>query len=283
MSGVRELSATNTDVLLRKVAADGSEQWTRTYGNLAVDNSGFITALPDTTYLVACGIRPGVGFVNRAALLKVDPDGDELWMTLRSANEQSSLLTRPIADGQGRIVAAGTRSPFGIRHGLLMAYDESGAILWERSFMTDTLHDQAIYDLRRTMDDGYLLSGYAWDTASAHVAPWLIKVDSLGCIVPGCQLFDDIEEQRTGRLGSLTATPNPASTWCELDLSSFLGSTEVEVRVVSALGREIVHTRRGLADGSDLHIDLGNWTRGVYFVHVVSKGTWLGGTKLIVE
>lgn len=284
LSGVRTIGPANDDILIRKLAADGTEEWSHAYGSAGIDNSGFVTAMDDTTYLIACGIRPGLGFVYRAALKKVDAEGDPVWTTLRPVDEPSSHATSPIVDDQGRIVAAGIRVVLGIQHGLMMAYSPSGQILWERIFISDPSASQAIYDLRPTDDGGYLLAGYALDAGSGNTAPWLIKVDSMGCLVPGCHLFDGVEEQCVPGKVRITINPNPANELIEVDLSGSIEALKEPVlRIVRADGTELGASPIMRVEEARVQLDVSGWSSGLYHVHLVDGRRWIAGSKLVVD
>lgn len=284
LCGVRTISPANDDILIRKLAADGSQEWSHAYGSAGIDNSGFVTALEDTTYLIACGIRPGLGFVYRAALKKVDAAGDPIWTTLRSVDEPSSHATCPVIDEQGRIVAAGARTILGIQHGLMMAYSPSGQVLWERIFIQEPTVSQVIYDLRATNDGGYLLAGHALDAGSGNTAPWLIRVDSMGCLVPGCHLFDGIQEQIISSGIQIGFTPNPADGTTEVEVvGMYPGLTEPFLRVVRSDGTELRVGGTTQVGNGRIQLNTSTWTSGLYHIHLVDGNRWVAGGKLIVD
>lgn len=110
----------------------------------------------------------------------------------------------------------------------------------------------------------------------------MVKVDSLGCVVPGCNSVG-ITDQATDLLGALTIFPNPAQgrTTVRLALPAHVPHGELELSLVGMDGRVVYRTR--MAGQGDHPLKLEGLAAGVYHVHVSSQGKWLTGGRLVVE
>ncbi|MBI1266600.1 MAG: T9SS type A sorting domain-containing protein, partial [Cryomorphaceae bacterium] len=114
--------------------------------------------------------------------------------------------------------------------------------------------------------------------------PWLFKVDSLGCLEPGCHLVN-VEEITIGLENTLSAYPNPTSGLANITFALPPGfrDTQTELIVVDLTGRE-VHREAlsafALTSGT-IQIDLSNQPAGIYLAQWVSGNTWLDSVKIV--
>ncbi len=168
------------------------------------------------------------------------------------------------------------------------------------SLMTDGMGE--LNDVIPTPDGGFIACGY---TIGAYTGPyppsysqdvWVVKVDSLGCIIPGCDDFSTaITVQATNLKDALTVFPNPClrqagptspTVKVKLPSGSPLlgrgvgGEGDLTLRLVSAQGQEVLVQKAALGENVlDVHV-LG---AGAYFLHLTSGSTWLSGLELVVE
>jgi hypothetical protein len=99
-------------------------------------------------------------------------------------------------------------------------FNLEGEVIWDSYFSyvpLGTLNPPShyLYDIEKTTDNGFLMSGVAWDEqATFEGIPgsfgWLVKTDSVGCLVPGCQDFLENPEGKESQI-KLEIYPNPAN------------------------------------------------------------------------
>ena len=113
---------------------------------------------------------------------------------------------------------------------------------------------------------------------------WVIRVDSLGCLVPGCEQFDHIAEQPaepgTSPLNILLY-PNPASDRVYISFRSGKPPTG-EFRMFDAAGKLV---RRFEPGGKSMEIDLnvGMHPPGLYILNYTDKRGERWSERLIIE
>lgn len=98
--------------------------------------------------------------------------------------------------------------------GFLTKLSYSGETIWSRKYsIIDSEFDiHTLFDMRKTLDGGIVMVGQVTDLTGDMLDPrdqsWLIKVDSFGCLVPGCQNTTRIDERTPSSL-DIRLYPNP--------------------------------------------------------------------------
>jgi hypothetical protein len=143
-------------------------------------------------------------------------------------------------------------------------------------------------------DHGFAIAGRdERDTGLTQI--WVMRVDSMGCLEPGCHLVSGLQEQIIGLDGSMTVFPNPVSSGQALSLqfkpqgaATMPYHNEASRLLLFDLQGRLVHeekiTPTGNNEGFILNLDLPRLATGVYTLHWISeKGVWYDGEKLMVE
>jgi hypothetical protein len=227
-------------------SADGSLIWERQY-----DEASFNTTIFSAKEVIAGAdlISTGqsyVGAPTRGFLLRTTNQGDSLWM--RYYEYSDSIVNR----GQG-----------------------------------------VLRDVLPTADGGFIAVGSAGGLSNDPNDPpaysqdmWVIKTDSLGCLVPGCDLITGLNSQVTNLREALTLWPNPTAGPVEVKIElPGTGPPEGPLRlVVTSLDGRLVQERNLPAERhQQVRLDLGQEAAGLYSVHLVEGGRWLAGVKVVVE
>ncbi len=213
--------------------------------------------------------------------------GGVVWSTVfTDVGARNVLYTVPVVTSDG-FVAAGDQFIGGITRGMLLKCDLNGALLWRRAYQTNTQVDHYIYDLERTLDGGYIMAGTAFDSLLVSQDAWLVKVDSFGCLVPGCQLFDGLQEQYTDLGGALTLYPNPVGAGQPLQVgialpAGFTTTGALSLGLVSSEGR-LVHEQLVPCNATRAELATTGLAPGLYFVHLRDGARWLCGGKVVVS
>ena len=302
LSGYQVLPGNDYEMLLLKLDSAGNLEWQEHYGSPWVDNAAFVEVLPQGGYIMAGGERISAGQERFPVLYRLEEDGSVVW----SQNYEDSTLfvffSVPVlmSDGGYAISGGGYDWDNDNRTGILMRTDSLGNTLWKRSYSTNAVRDHYIYDLRRTLDGGFIMAGTAWDSLLVSQDAWLIKTDSFGCLVPGCQIFDGLQEQLTDLSASLAIYPNPAQDHVNvrLELPATLRVQGPLRLAVTSLDGRLVHERlvpltfgpvptasdrRSLAKAANCQLPTASWPSGTYFVHLLEGTRWLAGGKVVRE
>ncbi|MBK7086332.1 MAG: hypothetical protein IPH53_17410 [Flavobacteriales bacterium] len=81
------------------------------------------------------------------------------------------------------------------------------------------------------LDGGYIMAGTTVDSMIVSQDAWLVKMDSFDCLVPGCQVFDGLEEQVTDLRDALEVFPNPASDQTNVRITLPVGTKRENLRL----------------------------------------------------
>ena len=216
---------------------------------------------------------------------KLDSSRHEEWGVLVRDSFQAisynNQLTSGIEvqDGSGYAVAGnlieGTPEDGLYFDGVLAKISSDGVLLWKRYYQhipsQNTRH--YINDLAQAPDGGFIMVGEVRDTINApRQQGWLLKVDEYGCLVPGCELVNSVEEPQTGGDAkvNLLLYPNPVGEQLQLYFSAE-ESAEYAFRILDAQGREWRRFETQLPEVT-LMVDVGELPGGVYFLQCLKEG-----------
>jgi len=184
--------------------------------------------------------------------------------------------------------------------GGILALDSSKDSLWFRSysyfnnFPTGAGARPAYHyllDSKPTADNGLVLCGYikqmSGDPNNGLDTPWIFKVDSMGCIEPGCQ-YVDVEEIVIGLENTINAFPNPAHDVVNLAFTfpaDFIPNNQNEIVVIDMQGREVLRQAISLfpSTTNNFEINISSLSTGMYTLHWLSNDAWLDSVKVVVE
>jgi hypothetical protein len=147
-----------------------------------------------------------------------------------------------------------------------------------------------ILDSKPTPDGGWVCAGYVkqgiYDPLPWVTTPWVFKVDSMGCLEPGCQFVTQVEEIVIGLENTLKAYPNPTRDYVYIDfeLPPGYNDAETELIVLDLMGREVARqTLSPSAFISPVQVDLTQQPPGVYILHWVNQNKWYDSIKVVKE
>jgi hypothetical protein len=206
----------------------------------------------------------------------------DFWSTFVSANEKTNgdiLLTGVVST----LFADSTQYS-----GWLIALDENGDSLWQRKYhhfyngpwITHVADDLEILDNQDLVMAGYIRVGRADTAEELGEWGWLIRTDSFGCIVPGCQLLDNTENIKVLFDNDLTVFPNPASDVVNFKFDKVINEKAV-IRVYSGLGQLIGETAIDYSDMAQMRVS--DWHSGMYFYGVYVEGVLVKQGQVLVQ
>ncbi|MBI4595646.1 MAG: hypothetical protein HY730_04615 [Candidatus Tectomicrobia bacterium] len=171
------------DAWVIKLNGDGNIQWQKTYGGDSSDHTNSIRPTTDGGYIVG-GTSSASGFSD-IWLVKLDGDGNIQWQ--KTYNNTNHDVTYSIEDTiDGGYIAAGLSWPFGGGKGeaWVMKLDESGNILWQKSYGSaeGAADFYYVYSLQQTTDGGFLMAGGTHARGASNNDIWITKLDGSGDI-----------------------------------------------------------------------------------------------------
>jgi hypothetical protein len=152
-------SAGNPDVYLLKTDSNGKMLWQKTYGGKGSDYGWSLLKTSDGGYLIAGEkemVRDqGGGFA--ACLIKVDPEGKELWEKTYEDKSGSSVYAVSQAQDGGYILTGKKDSATGGYDFYVVKTDKSGALVWEKTIEGPGCNSG--YTVLQSKDGGYVVAG----------------------------------------------------------------------------------------------------------------------------
>jgi hypothetical protein len=287
------------DMYAVRINAYGQEIWTMRWGGVFDDAQVHSYLSQDGSVILSGGFGYAAGGQSTVPYLaKLDTaDGSLVWEYEYGAPLYGTLLFAAKECSNSDIIACGVTYDGGYEQGQLLRTTSAGDSLWMRKYW---FHDSIIaqgegrfWDVLPTDDGGFIASGFANAPFDDPYPPgysqdsWVVKVDSLGCILPGCDGVG-IVEQVTNLSNALTLYPNPVSvngqvtvqltlpTSMQINKPLRLVLTSMQGQLVRELALPAQHDQRVV-------LDLGGLAAGLYSVHIADGGRWLTGARLVME
>ena len=305
IGGVKGVGNNSWDPWLLRVDSLGNEIWSFTNGTPFDDlGQAHLVTLPDGNFVYGSGEPTGNGTDQRPQLVKVDTAGTILWSkTYDVATHGATILGVKDVQSSGDLIACGTSVPITpYIDGFLLRTNSQGDSLWLRHYWyTDSIMNDGtglFFDVTPTSDGGFAAVGTMLGSIAGNDPPgasqdvWVLKVDSMGCVQPGCHIITGIESQVTNLTDALHVYPNPVASGgnvtVAITLPEGLRQQPLRLSLISADGRlvqeEMVSMER--KDGADtfsLPLPRSPLTPGIYMLHLSTPDTWLAATKLVVQ
>ncbi|MBK9148230.1 MAG: T9SS type A sorting domain-containing protein [Flavobacteriales bacterium] len=298
MAGSHNITISNTDHWVQRTDSLGNLKWRVRWGGPFSDaGTQIITAADGHVLVFSARGYAANSQAMRCYIAKLDStDGSIIWENEFGPTAPSTLFLAGKECPNGDLIATGaTYANMGMgsgQKGLLCRTTSEGDSLWMFAYFSvaDGLTDGTgrFYDVLPTADGGFIAAGAAYFSASGNNPPgisqdtWVVKVDSMGCIVPGCNNVG-ITEQATNLLGALHIFPNPAQgqATLQLTLPPGVGNGPFELTLMATDGRVV--RRERIAGNVEHRLALDRQPSGMYYVHVADEGKWLTGGKLVLE
>lgn len=264
--------------LIIKTDSLGNEQWRKSIGSQYNDWYCVVANAPDGNLIVGTATAtgqytPDVSF-RRIRICKINQSGAVLWDKSYGETNRRNGINQLIILGDGSIVAAGFIRPdsfeIGDTWGWILKTSTNGDSLWMREhylFNTYASYNR-LYDIKPTPDGGYILCGEADSFPVIPQSIWVLKVDSFGCVVPGCHLVGLKEVIMPQE--EILLYPNPAATRITLRLPANLIQEPKDVRVFNSSGQEMLRQHLPAGD-PEPQLDIFHLPAGIYYLRVIHR------------
>lgn len=241
--------------------------------------------------------QPWLPNINTMYLNMYNDNGDMLWEYegLRSKDSGGSYgtFTDGYQDSDSTFIVAGAIQQLFWNRAVIYRFTADGDSLWRRDYAhfgnLSALYPEIPWDIEPTSDGGMVLTGETWNLDSvppySNLNMWILKLDSMGCLVPGCQ-YVGINEIAYGMEHALKAWPNPSHGQISLALALPDGlplDGDLHLQVFDGVGRLVVQKNLGKQLSQTIALDLGQQKPGMYSAHISDAHILLTGTKLILK
>ena len=244
--------------------------------------------------VVGLGSRNPLGEDQRASLTKLDTAGVVVWFKdIWQTDDPNWVcnLNCGFEYPDSTLIVAGTlRSMADRDKGILFKLEQNGETLWHRFYShypgAAYGKDQIFWDVKPTSDGGMVLTGETNSDDYDYAQLWLLKLDSMGCLVPGCGSVG-VQEYTDLFNGKLVVAPNPARDLVNVALDLGEGievSGQVRALLLDATGRVVLEQPvQQNVNKLSATVDVSALSGGKYYLHLRDAKTWLAGSKLVVE
>lgn len=297
LGGVQGVETESWDPWLMRCDSLGNVLWSFTNGTPYYDNGrAAVTTLADGNFVYSSGVATGVEMLQQPQLVKVDSFGNVIWQQVYDTASYPAYAdqVKEVTPG-GDLIACGTSVPIvPYTDAFLLRTTSEGDSIWLRHYWySDSVtHNSTcrFHDVTPTSDGGFIAVGAVYGAIDGVEPPgsnqdvWVLKVDSLGCIIPGCDDFSTVITAQVINLKeALEVFPNPVhgttAVKVTLPVASPFGQ-ELALRLVSAQGQEVLLQRAVVGENE---LDVRSLAAGVYYLHLTNDSMWLSGMKIIVE
>ena len=278
-----------------KCTSEGEVLWWDAYPR----NSGYNgLLLTNEGGVLVFGQKKNEDDIRGALIVKFDTEGDEEWsrhdIIFADGETRSCTFTNGFQQPDGSFIICGSlrNTDLGLfDKGMLYKFDEEGNTIWSRFYAhyagLPAGYPQLFKDVKQTSDGGFILTGVTEGIAPPNSQRlWLVKLDSLGCLVPGCNTVG-VQEFESQLQSALHISPNPAHEVVRFNLelpSGYVLQGAVQALVLDAQGKEVaravVQANGSLITGN---VPLNGQAPGPYYLHLRDSVKWLAGQKVVVE
>ena len=285
------------DAIIQRTDNNGNLLYRKFYGSDdndiltdIVQHDNFFYAIGNYTNVVVGGSPPRIISKNQQGwLLKFDTAGNILSdkkIDLGMGNLSDEFTKIITLDNGGFLISGHSEgiTSTSTQLGTLTKIDTAGNILWKRSYNFNASRFLFFYDLKPTLDGGFIMTGTGLDAArNNNQDVWVVKVDSMGCEQWQCSGVG-IEEEKPQEKpkNALHIYPNPATDWVNVDYTLPDKQTNATLLLKTLQGTRLDSYVLKNNEGTQ-QINCKNYENGVYVLQLaLSNGVVLETKSLVL-
>ena len=166
LTGWEAKTLDDRDLFLLKTDAEGEVEWSRSWDLDPGERDGaFDLILTSDGHILLCGIQSMNAGPRKGVLLKVDMEGNEIWLKRFGDESTQAEFWDVMEDADGGYIACGAllSSVDGgySRNGLILKTDSSGELLWQQIFVTPEYSAIHLSSAAVRPEGGYVFVGAA--------------------------------------------------------------------------------------------------------------------------
>jgi hypothetical protein len=288
MGGMAWVAVDKKSHYIVKTDGLGNHQWTRILGTPLDDCWASVIQTSDDNY-VFCGCLnaelPNI-YYKRLFMAKLGPTGQPIWQNTYQDHYSDNHQLRTVKEmNNGDLVACGYA--YGASRGVLLRTDADGNELWYREYAHPSQpgigYPHLVYDFIQEDDGGFVATGWLWSPPNGDLPGqdlWVFRTDSMGCLVPGCHLTDNITMHANEVAVSLY--PNPVQNQLSVHIKAGDLPEGATIELYDMQGRQ--HLSTLLEPGARTYIiDMRHYASGVYLLHCLTPTEMLWTGKVLKD
>lgn len=284
LTGTRAQVGMNDNTFLIRTDSLGNQIWRRQFGDDGYPGS--VRMSLDSTIVTWSTYQHPTWLFTwfDMQLIKWDSAGNVIWEKHVHYGPESRATDIEVLSDGGYITVGNAWGA------MLTRFNSAGDSLWSRMYeVFDRQHET--YDVEPTSDGGFILSGSVQQDTTGPTpglqTMFIVKIDSFGCVVPGCQNVG-VQEYELGLQEHLVVSPNPAHERVSFTLEippGYAPQGSARAVLLDATGRQVMEEvvpRIGNFLSHTLTLQPST-PSGLYYLHLRDGRRWLAGSKVVVE
>jgi hypothetical protein len=282
------------NMYLVKTDSIGNFLWQKTYGGSLNDYGTSICKLNDGNYALA-GLTYLSTDSTAAFILKIDPDGNEIWQKKMKGIKKRQEFTGVKQLVTGEIVACGDSQGDYLNntyYGILYKLDETdGTIIWQKQYdyFQEDSTQHYFYGMDICLDEGMVMTGMVVDLRSGASPTnyfWVVKTncqgnDSISGIVEDCNAFIGLNELEENNM-LFNLYPNPSTGAVTVDYFIPQNTQNQSISFYDATGK-LVQKVDFTGEGQiQLNVDCSGFSNGVYTCILKGDNKIIRTRKLVI-
>ncbi len=207
------------NIFVIKIDSLGNQKWKKIFGN-AIGNNTFprIRSLENGDFLLATALKTG-NDLRHAYIARLSPNGSKLWDNYYPSGNLQSWFGFSTEISSGNFIIEGGFSEFDSLsnqwwdRATLTKINSQGELIWQRKFYSRPDLPSYFFGITPISDKGFMTYGFGFRPDNDRQDAWAVKVDSLGCLEPGCAGGVATSEPGAAAAAGLKIYPNPAADW----------------------------------------------------------------------
>lgn len=189
----------SSQALIIKTDSNGNEQWQLQLGEQNLSNNiAFVTQLLDTNYLIIADTAIATSnpdwSLHTIKMYKINQQRQILWTKVYNKPDALFVIRSLNKVNDNEFIISGMEKfrwdsiEYGSYGGFLFKFTSEGDSLWWRNYQyfTNNADWNTLYDVALN-GNGFVSCGSTYPIAHQDsVFTWLISIDSMGCLTPGC-------------------------------------------------------------------------------------------------
>lgn len=222
-------------------------------------------------------------------IVKLDEDLNKEWgLTVPGYHNSQEMIYKILDLGDDEYLAIGSGLDNWDFSGVMFKFNLDREILWDSYFHyvpRDTYTPfHKFYDVAQTPDGGFILVGDIDDDYSGFVSDttyysWIVKTDSFGCLVPGCQ--DVLSTNPSAVHFKFSIYPNPTTDYLNLYYNTATFSENTTAELYSIQG-QLLQSWRLSQNNTTYMLDIQGIPPGTYVLNLIENGSLLQSEKVVI-